>query len=184
MWNRLYWVITALVLAVAVHAAYLLVAPGLALERNLRRAGVAAGDSGFEILKPAVQTLLFPTYPTSNLFGLCTFDVSKGPVALNAAVPDGFWTLTVYSRRGDVIYALNSQQSGTNSFTVTLKKAPGLIESLTSSASDDPGAFNGWTVATPDARGVAVLWMPLHDAAERAGATAILAKSTCKPSAA
>jgi uncharacterized membrane protein len=182
MWNRIYWLVTGLVLAIAIHAGYLLVAPGLALDRNMRNAGVDSGATRFEVLQPKAQSLLFPTYPASSLFGLCSFDVSQGPVALTAAVPDGFWTLTIYSRRGDVIYALNSRQSGTNSFTVTLKQAPGLIESLTRTAGDDPDSFTGWNVATPDARGVAVLWMPLSDAAERKAATAVLGQSSCSRS--
>lgn len=179
MWGRLYWVVTGLMLAIAVYAGYLLVAPGFALERNLRKAGLGGAQIKFEVLNAAAQTALFPTYPPSSVFGLCAYDVAAGPVQLKAALPNGFWTLTVYSQSGNVIYALNSRQSGTNTFTVTLKRAPGLLESITRATSDDPQTFSGWTVATPSNRGVAVLWMPLSDMAERPATVAALGASAC-----
>lgn len=180
MLNRLYWIVVSLVLAVAVHAAYLLIAPGLALEHSMARTGALAARNAFQVLKPEEQSALFPTFPPSSVFGVCAFDVSKSGVELSAALPEGYWTLTVYSRSGDVIYALNSRQSGTNNFTVSLTRAPGLMEALTSTASDDPGSFNGWKVATPEDKGIAVLWVPLQETAQRAAVTRVLQQSRCK----
>ena len=180
MLNRLYWLITATVVAVAVHAAYMLIAPGVALERSITAMGAVSARNVFRVLRPEEQLGLFPAYPASNVIGVCAFDVSKGSIELSANMPDGFWTLTIYSRRGGVIYALNSEQSGTKSFTVSLSKAPGLIESLLQTSGDDPGNFTGWKVATADPQGIAVLWVPAWDPAQRAAITGILERSRCQ----
>ncbi len=179
MRGRLYWLATAFFLCLALHSAYLLFAPGFALGRNIKASGVAVGSPDFRILTPADQKKLFPTYPKSSVFGLCAYDVTKGEVKISAAMPDAFWALTVYSNTGKVIYALNSTQSGTSTFTVSLRSAPSLLESLLKTTADDLTSQDGWNVATVEPKGIAVMWIPLREAAQRASTEKSLAGTRC-----
>jgi uncharacterized membrane protein len=182
MLDRLYWLLTATVLAVAVHAAYMLIAPGIALDRSISRTAASVASNQFQVLKPEDQSILFPNYPASSVFGICAFDVSTSAVELSATMPEGFWTLTIYSRSGNVIYALNSTQSGTNTFTVSVVKAPGLVDAITKPAVEDPGSYNGLKATTPESKGIAVLWVPVGEVAQRAAVTRVLGNSRCRSS--
>ncbi len=177
---RLYWIITAAVLAVAVHAAYMLLAPARAFERNVERIAGEAGRNAFFVIPPDEQNRLFPAFPSSDLFGACAFDVSAAKVALAAQLPKAMWTLTVYSGAGDVIYVLNDRQSGVDSFTVTLSLAPSLIEMLQQAGSEDAGGTTGWDVQTAKPKGIAVLWVSIAEPELRPAWEAILRQSSCK----
>lgn len=177
---RLYWIVTAAVLAVTIHAAYLLLAPARAFERNVQQIAGQAGRNAFFVIAPGEQNRLFPAYSSSDLFGACAFDVSQSKVALTAHMPKGMWTLTVYSGAGDVIYVLNDRQAGADDFTVTFSLAPSLIEMLQQAGIDDAGGTTGWDVQTAKPRGIAVLWVPIGEAERRPAWEAVLKQSSCK----
>jgi uncharacterized membrane protein len=177
--NRLFWPIAAVFLAITVHAAFVLMVPSFALERNVARISNKAGPNAFFVLPPEEQSRLFPTYPRFSVIGACAFDVSTSKVNLSANMPAGYWTLTIYSSSGEVIYALNDTQSGTGNFTVSLSKAPGLLEMLTQTGQDDVRNTTGWTVSAIDPKGIAVLWQPVPDPGQRAGVVRAFETSTC-----
>lgn len=176
---RLYWFVTAIFLAMGVHAAFVLSMPAFVLERSIERISSEAGTNTFFVLPLEEQRRLFPTYPPLSVIGACAFDVSKGPVDFSADMPVGFWTLTIYSSSGDVIYALNDTQAGTGRFTVNLKKAPNLLDMLSQTTADDPVTMSGWTVSTVEPKGLAVLWQPVAEAALRPSVVHNLGKTIC-----
>lgn len=176
---RLFWLAAGLFLFLILHTGYLLYAPGFALGRSIASSGVAIDSPAFRILPQADQSKLFPTYPASSVFGLCAYDLSRQNARIAAVMPDSFWTLTVYSSTGKVIYALNSEQSGTGTFVVNLNKAPSLLESLLKSNGDELTTLDGWTVAATEPKGIAVIWVPLREAVQRAAIEAKLAKTGC-----
>ena len=180
MLSRIYWMVTAIVLAIVVHVSYVVIAPTFVLERSIVKTRGESGPNKFYVLPVEDQHALFPSFPRNSVFGLCSFDVSKSGVELSANMPDTFWTLTVYSHSGDVIYALNNMQSGTNAFTVSLTRAPGLLEMLTRVAPENPKDFTGWNVSTADATGIAVMWVPLREPAQRRAITHTIESSSCK----
>jgi uncharacterized membrane protein len=176
---RLFWLSAAFFLCLALHTGYLLLAPGFALGRSIVASGVAIDEPTFRILSQADQGKLFPTYPESSVFGLCAYDISRQSARIAAVMPDAFWTLTIYSRTGKVIYALNSEQSGTGTFAVSLHKAPSLLETLLQTTAEDLTTQDGWTVSAVEHQGIAVVWVPLREAAQRAATEATLAKTAC-----
>ncbi len=177
---RLYWILTSLVLAIAVHAAYVLVAPSYALHKSLDALVADRGVNRFFIVEARDQARLFPAFPPEDVFGACAFDVSAAKIALVANMPEGLWTLTVYSASGDVIYTLNDKQSGTAHFTVTLSLAPSLVEMINQTGNEEPVNTTGWDVQTNEPTGVAVFWIPLSEPAMRAGVVRTLAKTACQ----
>jgi uncharacterized membrane protein len=176
----LYWALVAAVLAVAVHIVVLIFVPGMVFERSLNTFSADIPNNQFFLLKADAQRKIFPDYPGNSVFGLCRFDLTAGPVALNANLPDTFWTLTVYSKTGKTLYTVNNQQSGTNSFKLELIRAPGLIESLSAAPEEDLIASSGWKVRSSDTKGFALFWVPSNDPAMRQGLGETMAKSTCR----
>jgi uncharacterized membrane protein len=180
--NRLFWSAAAVLLAIAVHAAFMLVVPSYALQRSVARISGYSDANAFFVLPLEEQSRLFPSYPKFSVVGLCAFDVSNSKLDLSASLPPGYWTLTIYSSAGDVIYALNDRQSGTSTFTVNVSRAPGLVEMLTQPAQDDLASTTGWSVKASDPTGFAVLWQPVSDPGLRAKVVQAFEKSSCKVS--
>jgi uncharacterized membrane protein len=178
MMRLVFWLFTAAVLAVAAHAATLLFAPRYTFERSLAGALDAASNS-FAVLTPEAQRRLLPDYPDDAVFGICRFDLNGGPVTLTADLPDRFWVLAVYSSGGKTLYTVNDRQSGVNNFTLRLVRAPGLLETFTARDDEDAVSDLAYKVASPDRKGLALVWVPLSDAAQRQSLAASIAKTSC-----
>jgi uncharacterized membrane protein len=178
--RRLFWLFIALFTAIGVHAGFTLAVPAFTLQRSIDGLAAREGRNHFFILKRDDQVRLFPTYPSLSVVGLCAFDVGRGPVDLVGNMPPGFWTLAIYSSSGDVLYAANNEQAGTNAFLLRLQAAPGLFDMLKDQSNDDSPVGNAWTVKTADLRGLAVLWQPVADAAMRPQIADTIAASRCQ----
>lgn len=178
--RRLFWIAVALASAAAAHAGFVLFVPSYLFARELRSIKAEAEENSFFILKPQDQARLFPGLPPHSVTGVCMFNVSKGDVTLAADLPDGFWITTIYTDRGNAIYSVNNRQSGSNQFAVSLSLAPGFIDMLIQATGKDrPEIDSGWTVQSPEPRGLAVVWYPLPDQALRASATTAMKRTRC-----
>ncbi len=179
---HLFWAAVALVAAVAAHAAFALYVPGWWFAREVERISAAHGLNSFFILPPDQQAELFPGLPRFGLTGLCVFDVSQGDVTFSANLPDGFWVTTIYTAKAEPIYSVNNRQSGANSFTVSLSRAPGLIEQIVQATDKErPEIDSGWTVMSPEPRGLAVVWYPAAEPGLRSGVAEQVGRSRCTP---
>jgi uncharacterized membrane protein len=179
--RRFFWLIIAAFAAIAAHAGFTLAVPLFTLQRTIDKLAEGEGHNRFFIMKDSDQARLFPTYPGLSVVGACAFDVGSGAVDLSGNMPPGFWTLTIYSSSGDVLYAANDEQAGTLQFTLRLQKAPGLLDMLKDQVNDDSPVGSAWTVKTAETRGLAVLWSPVADASMRPQVSRTIAASRCRP---
>ena len=178
--RNLFWVITAAVLAIAVHIGTVLFAPGFLFNRNLDRLASDVPDNTFFILPSAAQSKIFPEYPSGTVFGLCRFNLTSGPITLDASLPDGLWTLTVYSRFGKTLYTVTDEQSGVNTFSLQLAMAPSMFDVFLMKEEDAQVESSGWKVESSDEHGFALFWVPALDQAMREGLMETLSKSSCR----
>lgn len=180
MKRHLFWIAVALAAGVTAHAAFSLFLPEWLFARDVQRMAAAQGFNSFFILAPRDQARLFPGLPRQGVAGVCLFDVSAGDVTLAADLPDGFWVTTIYTDKAEPIYSVNNRQSGSNNFSVTLSRAPGLIESLIQATDKErPEIDSGWSVMSPEPKGLAVVWYPLPEAGLRVAAAEAIAKTRC-----
>ena len=180
MMARLFWFAVAAVAAVATYAGFILFVPGYMFAAGISNMAANHGANRFFILPPEHQARLFPGLPRNGVTGICLFDVSQGGVTLSADLPDGFWVTTIYSDKGETIYTVNNRQSGSNVFNVRLSRAPGFIEMLVQATDKErPEIDSGWTVQSPEPRGLAVVWYPLPDPALRPSTAEAVARSKC-----
>jgi uncharacterized membrane protein len=179
---RLYWIAVSIAAAVAAHAAFVLFVPGYWFSQELARMAEEHGENRFFIMPPPDQAELLPGLPRNGITGVCLFDVTHGNVTLSAELPDGFWVTSIYTDKGQSIYSVNNRQSGSNVFSVSLSRAPSFIEMLMQATDKErPEIDSGWTVSSPQPRGLAVVWYPLPDAALRGAAIESLSRTACGP---
>ena len=180
MLSHLYWILVAVVLAIATHIGTLLFAPGYAFENDLDAVAKDIPANQFFVLPMEAQLKMFPEYPAGTVFGLCRLDLSAGDVSLDANLPDALWTLTVYTSSGKSIYTSNDEQAGTDKFNLKLIMAPSLLELFSAKADEDAITNSGWRVSSTDARGFALFWVPSFDFAMRANVVETISKSSCR----
>lgn len=181
MKKHLFWLVVAVVAGVLAHTAFALFVPGWWFSRGVGKLAEAHGRNNFFILSPQEQAKLFPGLPRFGVTGVCVFDVGKGNVTFAADLPDGFWITTIYTDKAEAIYSVNNRQSGANSFTVSLSRAPGLIEQIIKATEKEAIADidSGWTVTSPEPRGLAVVWYPTPEIGLRSIAAEQVARSRC-----
>ncbi|MCA3574947.1 MAG: hypothetical protein IOC86_13615 [Aestuariivirga sp.] len=178
--RHLFWAAVALLAAVAAHAVFALYVPGWWFSRSVEAMAAAHGRNSFFILSPDEQARLFPGLPRYGVTGICIFDVSKGDVTFSANLPDGFWVTTIYTDKAEAIYSVNNSQSGANTFSVSLSRAPSLIEQIIQATDKErPEIDSGWTVDSPESRGLAVIWYPTPENGLRPIAAEAVARSSC-----
>ena len=174
-------ILIVLVAGIVAHTAFALFVPGWWFSREVRQLARDHGRNSFFILSPDEQAKLLPGLPRFGVTGVCVFDVSKGDVTCAADLPDGFWITTIYTDKAEAIYSVNNRQSGANSFTASLSRAPGLIEQIIKATEKEAIADidSGWTVTSPEPRGLAVVWYPTPEIGLRAIAAEQVARSRC-----
>jgi uncharacterized membrane protein len=178
--RHLFWIVVALVTGVAAHAAFALYVPGWMFSRAVDRLAAAHGENSFFILTPEEQAALFPGLPRLGVTGLCIFDVAKGNVNFAADLPEGFWVTTIYTDKAEAIYSVNNRQSGADKFNVSLSRAPNLIEQLIQATDKErPEIDSGWTVMSPEPKGLVVVWYPTPEIGLRPIAAGAVGRSTC-----
>lgn len=177
---RLYWSLIAIFTAIAVHGSVVLAIPLLTLKRNINALAQQEGSNHFFLMDAAEQQRLFPTFPLQSVVGACAFDITSGPVDFIATMPEGFWTLAIYSSTGDMLYAANNRQAGTNSFTLRLQRAQSFFEMLREKKDDDSPLGKAWTVRMTDPKGLAVVWQPVPDAVLRPRIAGTISGTMCR----
>jgi uncharacterized membrane protein len=182
MRRLLFWLVTATVLGFCTHVAFILFVPSRNFSAALDAAMAGKQVNSFVVLDAETHMKLLPFAASHHLAGLCKFDLRAGPIKIAAELPEGFWTLAVYTIRGQQVYAINDTQADTNSFTVEINRDGGVISQLLGNADDAQDIDDdqlGWRISMTDAEGVALLWLPVADPLLRKDAEAAMAKSRC-----
>jgi len=181
MTKHLFWLVVAVMAGIFAHSAFALFVPGWWFSREVGTLAKTHGSNSFFILSPDEQAKLFPGLPRFGVTGVCVFDVAKGNVTFAADLPDGFWITTIYTDKAEAIYSVNNRQSGANSFTVSLSRAPGIIEQVIKATEKEAVAEidSGWTVTSPEPRGLAVVWYPTPEIGLRSLAAEQVGRSRC-----
>jgi uncharacterized membrane protein len=177
---HLFWAAVALAAAVAANAAFTLFVPGWWFSRTVAKLAAANGVNSFFILDDTQQAQLFPGLPRAGVTGVCLFDLTQGDVTFSANLPDGYWITTIYTDKAEPIYSVNNRQSGADMFNVSLSKAPSFVEKILQSTQKETAEIDtGWTVQSPEAKGLAVVWYPVAEPGLKSMAARAVARSRC-----
>ncbi len=122
MMSRLFWPGVAFLVAVIAHAAYVLYMPRLDMRDRLDTlAGLSRPPGSFRVLEGRETALLARTPLRHMLYGVCVIEPARGQVEMIARLPAGYWSLTVYSDSGDVIYTLNDRHVDADRLSVIFR---------------------------------------------------------------
>lgn len=122
MMSRLFWPGVALLVAVIAHVAYVLYMPRLDMRERLDALTRLSQSAGaFHVLEGRETALLARTPLRHMLYGVCVIETSRGQVEMIARLPAGYWSLTVYSDSGDVIYTLNDRHVDADRLSVIFR---------------------------------------------------------------
>lgn len=107
----------------------------------------------------------FVVRPSPDLaYSICVFDLSKGPVAIDAFVPpQRYWSLSVFDANTDNIFSVNDR-TATGRYALTLSK---------------DGA--GGSLAVPGGKGIALIRILVTDSEDLAAIDTLRRRSTCAP---
>jgi uncharacterized membrane protein len=182
MRKQFFWLLTACVLALICHVGYVLFVPSRTFSTAIDKAIGPDKQNSFTILETEAQMRLLPFTDKGHLVGICKFNVASGPVKLTARLPEGFWSFSVYTIRGQQVYAINDTQADTNTFSVQFSRGGGIISQLLASTEEPEDVTSddiGWRITVREQEGLAVLWLALADPQLRLEAEAVMKNSKC-----
>ncbi len=120
MKSRFFWFIATALLVIITHIAIVLFAPRIKMPA--RFASLAAeGMNTYRVFTPKMLKN-FTRWPLKHmLYGGCVVQPGAGRVELRAPIPAGYWSVTAYSRAGNVVYTLNDRHAGVDQLTIVFQ---------------------------------------------------------------
>src|SRR5918995_3136427 len=156
MTSKLYWTAVAVLVAVIVHLSYVLLVPRLEMRGKIEDVQRVAGSGALTVLDADQSVRFIGPEGRWLVHALCIYDLRQGPVMVTAAVPSTYWSMSMYSSRGDSFYSLNDRQAGIARVAVLLKpRKTELIGDLLEETEAPQGEVIA--VEAPDAAGLVVM---------------------------
>jgi uncharacterized membrane protein len=147
------WLITALVLAAAVHLVSILLMPRLAPKDAFLRLAAVGPINAFHPLPRALPgTELTPFNDPATATGVCRYDLAQGPLHVRAKlIGDGFVSLSFHERHDKIFYALTDRAAQHRDFDIYVVTAEQLAAMKAKDVPDEPP--KGLRVLARDHRG-------------------------------
>lgn len=114
MRGGIFWLLLALVLGGIVHIAAMLVIPALAPKSGYSRFEATLDANTAAVAGPAVPGgMPFPFASPDTLYVFCRYDVTEDPLQFTAALPETYWSLSLFEPDGGNYYYIDSVQAPT-----------------------------------------------------------------------
>jgi uncharacterized membrane protein len=101
--------IAGLLLGAGIHIAIVLLVPLFAVNDAWASAAALGPDGEFHVLSQPPPGASPAVRDPHLMEAVCRFILSDGPVRILATLPDGFWSLALFDRRGRNIYNINDR---------------------------------------------------------------------------
>lgn len=98
-----------LLAALVAHLAYVLLLPPLAANALIADLRQALGENAFQVLDNRILRRIVRHPVAEAAYGACVLQLNEKSVILSGPDLRTMWAITVYSPRGDVIYAVNDR---------------------------------------------------------------------------
>lgn len=109
----IFWGLATALLATIVHLTIVLFAPVFDVGRKMAAFEAAAPLNSLSGIGDANQRDDLFVEPSPDIvYAFCRFDLTEGPLLIEAAIPATYWSVSVYSDTGENIYTLNDAQTG------------------------------------------------------------------------
>jgi len=173
--NRFFWIVASILLAIIVHVSVVLFAARVKMPARFDILG-KAGSGGFQVFTPDMLQR-FDRRPLKHMiYGGCLVAPGKGRVELKAPIEPGYWSVTLYSAGGDVLYTLNDLHAGVKAMTIVFQ----LKDDDSADAIQAPRLRNGKLLVPLDVeRALAVTQAYVAHPGERRRKLESLSRTTC-----
>jgi hypothetical protein len=162
--------VVVVLMALSAYQATLLATPYVLMHVAMNKLGSRGPDNQFAFGEMATADRQPIVRPSPDLaYTSCVFDLSKGPVLVDvAAVPDHYWSVSIFDARTDVAAVRSDRDTGGNAARLALLKP-------------DQKAPSGYEpVRLKHDRGIALIRILLANPDEFSAIDVMRRKSTCK----
>ena len=134
-------------------------------------------DEQFHVLAlPAPGAESLPSLDPRMLHAVCRFSLGDGPLRITASMPDDFWSVAIFDRRGRNIYSLNDRSAERSQLDLAVI-TPVQMAQL---RQDPPESLEtAIVIELPIDEGFALLRAFVGDESELAAATVALETADC-----
>ena len=177
--SALYWALAGLVFGAVIHISAVLALPYLAKNSAYQRLKSIVPANQMRLLPVASPDQQAVAYLTPDVrYAVCRYDLSQGPVSLEAKLSQPTWSIAVYSKFGENFYAVNGADV----------KRSDVVMQLSRSAARSGGALaatppilsdNNLRVTSPTDDGLIVVRAPLLGTSYLAEIEATLKAAKC-----
>jgi uncharacterized membrane protein len=177
MIRTILFVVGGVLLAGIIHIAVVLFIPDFANRDAWTSMGRFGVDGAFHVLplsEPGTEPL--PYLDPRMAHAVCRFSLDKDPIRIRAAMPDAFWSLAVFDRRGSNIYSLNDRTAERTDIDLVIATPLQLTKLRENPISTLDQSI---VIEVPASRGFVLIRAFIEDAADSARVHAALAAAQC-----
>lgn len=178
--RRLSWqtVVAALISGGIIHLTSTLVVPRVATTSAYQRLTHSLPVNRMQVLPRASRdSQIIPFLEADVRLAICRYDVSDGPINLNAILPEKGWSLAFYSSQGDNFFVLPAQDMRRSQLSLTLLPPPERLFGLFHWGRSASTSATEIQVPTP--QGMIVLRAPYISRAHGSDIESTLQKAQC-----
>jgi uncharacterized membrane protein len=177
MRRTLLFVLGGLVAGGIIHLVIVLLVPMYASHDAWAEMGRFGADRAFHILpQPEAGNEIIPGMDPRLLQAECRFTLRDGPLRVTAKMPDEFWSVAVFDRRGRNVYSLNDRATEGPDLDLAVMTAVQLAQMR----QNPPASMeNAITIDLPISDGFVLLRAFVPDASMLPQATAALTAADC-----
>jgi len=159
------------------HLAYVLFAPEYQMAQKFKTGFNSYAGLSFFPLSEKQAIELFPTEDPAVFHAICPFDISNGPIQISIAPFEHYWSLGIYSQKGDNYYSINDRQSVDSKLNIIIQE-PGREEDADTKLAK---LVRDRTVLdAPTPKGIAVLRFQIYNRESRDAIITQVKSFTCK----
>src|ERR1700728_4556570 len=178
MMRTLLWILGAIRLGGIVHLSTVLALPKAATQDAYSRlAPLAPVNKMTPLAPPAAQTAVMPFMDPAFAVAVCRYDISSGPLKLNAPVSQAYTSVTFYTRESVAYYAINDRAAGRRAIELDLMTADQHAEMP---EEEDVTAADRLIIESPTKTGLIVLRTLAPEPGLMAMAKRALANAQCR----
>jgi len=174
------YIILGLVLAGLIHIVAVLTLPMLAPKNaHARLAALGPANTMIELPAAAPGRQALPMMAPDVRYAFCRFDLSDGPVRLNATVADELWLIGLYTPEGENFYSVGGADMKRSEIDLVIATTDQTVEEASADApesSDDVIVVN-----SPVTEGIALIRAPLAGPSRASRAERALESTHCGP---
>ena len=124
MIRALLWILGAILLGGIVHLSTVLALPKAATQDAYSRlAPLAPVNKMTPLAVPTARQAVMPFMDPAFAVAVCRYDISSGPLKLNAPISQAYTSVSFYTRESVAYYAINDRAAGRRSIELDLMTA-------------------------------------------------------------